>query len=91
MVLVQVKLQDAGKVRELISGAGLENSVTTISFWEDDNNNYNINTILFIEVWCNGSTSDFGSDSSSSNLDTSTTVVSNVFIEYSKVIICDEG
>ena len=46
------------------------------------NYSYNINVILFIEVWCNGSTKDFGSFSSGSNPDTSTniTVVGSVFI-----------
>ena len=41
------------------------------------------NIILFIEVWCNGSTKDFGSFSSGSNPDTSTNTVGNVFVVIS--------
>ena len=33
---------------------------------------FHIDISLFIEVWCNGSTTDFGSVSPSSNLGTST-------------------
>lgn len=47
------------------------------------------NTILFIEVWCNGNTEDFGSSISGSNPDTSTTIIliDNVFIVYDEIII----
>lgn len=77
--MVQLKLQNAGKVRELISGAGIRNREL-------------INMVLSlyrgaipyfsIEVWCNGNTEDFGSSISGSNPDTSTTIVNSVFIEY---------
>lgn len=60
-----------------------------LSPWEDDNNNYNINTTLFIEIWCNGSTIDFGSISSGSNPDISTniTIVSSVYCYLILVIM----
>ena len=40
----------------------------------------------FIEVWCNGSTMDFGSISSSSNLGTSTNIANDVFIDGFEII-----
>ena len=91
LVLVQLKLQNAGKVRELISGAGLENNVTAINNQSCqllDSPFFNI--ILFIEVWCNGSTKDFGSFSSGSNPDTSTniTIVGSVFIFSIRYNVC---
>lgn len=60
-----------------------------LSPWENDNNNYNINTTLFIEIWCNGSTIDFGSISSGSNPDISTniTIVSSVYCYLILVIM----
>ena len=71
-------------IGERISGVGLENNITAINKFAILDSPY-FNIILFIEIWCNGSTMDFGSISSGSNPDISTNhyLIDNVFIDNS--------